>query len=245
MDDATFAVEAAVEQEHWWFRGRRELFASEIRSLPLLPASAILDVGTGTGANLRMLRDNGYSNIRGLDASPVAVKFCAEKGLGTTSLGDMLAMPFEANSFDLTLATDVIEHVDDDLAALREIGRVTKPGGFVLITVPAFPSLWGLQDKVAHHKRRYRMRPLLDRVREAGLDPRRHFHFNYFLFFPIWVARQILRLTRPQLRSENEVNSPMLNRILFAIFSLDVRSAPVIRSPLGVSIFVLARKPQT
>jgi SAM-dependent methyltransferase len=190
-----------------------------------------------------MLRDNGYSNIRGLDASPVAVKFCAEKGLGTTSLGDILAMPFATDSFDLTLATDVIEHVDDDLAALREIDRVTKPGGFVLITVPAFPSLWGLQDKVAHHKRRYRMRPLLETLRKAGLEPRRNYYFNYLLFVPIWLGRQIIALFRIERGSEAEFNTPTLNRVLGAIFSADIRSAPILRPPFGVSILLLCEKP--
>ena len=100
------------------------------------------------------------------------------------------------------LATDVIEHVDDDLLALQEVARVLKPQGFALITVPTFPSLWGLQDEVAHHKRRYRKNELLALIEKSGLQPLRNYYFNYLLFVPIWLARQIIKLTGAEFKSE-------------------------------------------
>jgi len=141
------------------------------------------------------------------------------------------------------LATDIIEHVDDDVRALREVARVLKPGRTALITVPAFPSLWGFQDDVSQHKRRYRMKPLLERIRQAGLVPRKNFHFNYLLFAPIWSARQLMKIWRHDYRSESEVNTPVVNRVLSAIFGLDVRLAPRLAPPFGVSILVIADKP--
>jgi SAM-dependent methyltransferase len=100
----------------------------------------------------------------GSTRSPEAVRFCAEKGLGIIQLGDIRELQLPDGRFDLVLATDIIEHVDDDLAALRELRRVLKPGGYLLLTtIPAFHVLWGLQDDVGHHKRRDRLRKLRKR----------------------------------------------------------------------------------
>src|SRR5438552_10308354 len=114
MDRATFEVEAAVEATHWWFVGRRKLFSKEILGRGLPSDARVLDVGTSTGTNLRMLRSIGFSNVEGLDLDEEAIRFCAEKGFGAVTRGDILNMPFEDCRFDLVLATDIIEHVDDD-----------------------------------------------------------------------------------------------------------------------------------
>jgi len=146
-------------------------------------------------------------------------------------------------SLDLVLAIDIIEHVEDDRRALREIARVLAPGGNALITVPAFQSLWGLQDEVSHHLRRYRLPVLRSTVVAAGLRPVRCFHFNYLLFGPIWLARQRLRLFKIEVASESQVNTALLNRLLSRMFDFDVRTAPRLAPPFGVSIFMLAEKP--
>ncbi len=242
MDTGTFAVEAAVEETHWWFTGRRQLFAREIARLRLPADAAIIDIGTGTGSNLRMLRDIGFSNVRGVDASDDAIGYVTAKGLGPVQRGSILALPVTDASQALVLATDVIEHVEDDARALREVTRVLAPSGFALITVPTFPSLWGLQDRRAQHKRRYRLKPLLRLMRTAGLTPLRSYYFNYLLFVPIWLARQVIALLRIELDSENEVNSPAINRLLTAIFRLDCASAPILHPPFGVSALVIAKR---
>src|SRR5205085_5633198 len=110
--------------------------------------------------------------------------------------------------------SDIIEHVEDDRQALREIRRVLRPGGHALITVPAFPSIWGLQDRVAHHKRRYRMRQLLEKIEPESFTIERAYHFNFLLFVPIWTVRRIIQLLNLKLSSEGEINSPLLNAIL-------------------------------
>lgn len=245
MDLATYAVEAEIEATHWWFVGRRDLFSSILESLGLASDAAVLEIGTSTGANLRLLRQLGYARAIGLDSSAAAIEFCRAKGLGAVDLGDACALPYADGRFDLVVATDVIEHVDQDGKALDEIRRVLKPGGYALVTVPAFPSLWGMQDTVAHHKRRYRIGPLRNRLVISGLSVERSFYFNFLLFAPIWAARQIIRLGRLRLASEGEVNAPLLNRILGAIFSLDTKLAPWLRPPFGVSILALARKPKS
>jgi SAM-dependent methyltransferase len=242
MDISAYAAEAEAEATHWWFTGRRRLFAREIDKTGLPRGSRVLDVGTSTGANLRLLRDLGFHAVDALDFSQEAIRYCREKGLGLVRQGDVCRMPFESGSFDLVLATDIIEHVDDDLKALHEIGRVLRTRGKVLITVPAFPFLWGLQDRVSHHKRRYRRRELVDRVTRAGFVVETCYYFNFLLFFPIWIGRRLIDILRLNVQHEAQINSPLLNRILSPLFGADVALAPILHSPFGASILLIGEK---
>lgn len=244
MDPSVFLVEAKIEETHWWFVQRRRLFADLIRKAKIPLDAEVVDVGTGTGANLRLLRQMGFTGVTGIDPSEEAARWCAEKGLGTVRTGDLCALPLPDASVDLVLATDVIEHVAEDGRAVAEIRRVLRPGGTALITVPAFPSLWGLQDVKSHHFRRYRMAPLVRLLESAGLVIEQRFHFNYLLFAPIYVARQVINLLDVKLGSENEVNNPVVNRLLNLVFRLDVTTAPLLRPPFGVSILALVHRPR-
>jgi SAM-dependent methyltransferase len=243
MDQAAFAAEAGIEANHWWFVERRRLFAKIIKQAGVPTDAEVIDIGTGTGANLRLLRDMGFLSVTGIDPSAEAAHWCAQKGLGTVREGDVRALPLPDRSADLVLATDIIEHVDDDRQAVFEICRVLRPGCAALITVPAFPSLWGLQDERSHHYRRYRMQGLLELLGGAGLEVQQHFYFNYLLFAPIFAARQVIRIMGLKLDSENQVNTPLVNRVLSAVFRLDVTTAPRLKPPFGVSILALARRP--
>jgi len=242
MERATYAAEAVAEQTHWWFVGRRVLFRRLIERFVGDKGARVLDVGTSTGTNLRMLVEMGYADVTGLDMSEDAIRFCAEKGLPPVRQGDITAMPFDHESFDLVLATDVVEHVDDDERAVSEIERVLVPGGHALFTVPAFPSLWGLQDEVSHHKRRYRRAGFRRLVERSGLEVVDQFYFNYLLFAPIWLARRLLPLLAPQTKSEADLNPPLVNALLLPLMRFDVATAPRLRPPFGVSYLVLARK---
>jgi SAM-dependent methyltransferase len=242
VNPGTYAAEARIEATHWWFVGRRRLFAREIARLGVGRDARTLDIGTSTGTNLRMLRDLGYRHVTGLDFSIDAIRHCQEKGLGPVRQGDICALPFPDASFDLVLATDVIEHVDDDRRALAEIARVLAPGGVVLITVPTFPSLWGAQDRIAQHKRRYRLRPLAAKIEAAGFALMSRYYFNYLLFVPIWAARRIIDMLGITLKSEGDVNSALLNIALRIIFEADTITAPILRPPFGVSALAIARR---
>jgi SAM-dependent methyltransferase len=243
LDPTAFAAEARIEATHWWFVERRRLFASLLRKCKLPADAKVVDVGTGTGANLRLLKEIGFTDVTGIDPSADAARWCAEKGLGDVRFGDARALPLPDQSVDLVIATDVVEHVEDDKMAVSEIYRVLRPGGVVLFTVPAFPSLWGLQDDVSHHYRRYRMRPFLEMLELANFQVSNQFYFNYILFLPIFLARQLIRLFRIRLHSENEVNNPLLDFLLGTLFRIDVTTAPYFHPPFGVSILALAYKP--
>jgi SAM-dependent methyltransferase len=238
MDPAVYAVEAAVEATHWWFLGRRRLIARLLRGIAPTPRVRILDVGSGTGTNLRLLAQLGYPGVIGLDPSEEAVRFCAQKGLGPVRRGDLCALPFEDGSFDIVLATDVLEHVPDDVRALSELYRVLAPRGHAIVTVPAFRFLWGRQDDVSHHLRRYTKSELVKRAGRAGFRVLESTYFNYLLMVPIWAARRLMRALRVEVASENQINTAWINRILYLIFDLDVRSASAVRPPFGVSLLV-------
>jgi SAM-dependent methyltransferase len=242
MDQATYEVESKVEQTHWWFVGRRKLFQGIIAELELPSGATILDIGTSTGTNLRLLRDMGFTNVQGLDLHEDAIHWCAEKGLGVVRKGDVCNIPFPDGSIDLVLATDIIEHVDDDELALREIRRVLTRNGRALVTVPAFESLWGLQDDVSQHKRRYRKAELKAKLERSELNALECFYFNYILFGPIWFARQLLKIFRIRLKSENQINLGFMNKILGAIFLFDIATSRVVSPCFGVSILALLNK---
>jgi len=202
----------------------------------------VLDVGCGTGSNLRLLVELGFGDVTGLDRSEDAIRWCREKQLPPVERGDLCALPFPEDHFDLVLATDVLEHIDEPDAGVAELRRVLRPGGTLIVTVPAFESLWGLQDDVAHHKRRYRRDELVVQLRAGGFTVTRSFHFNFLLFVPIWLARQLIRWLGVELASENEINTRWLNALLEWIFAFDVWAAPRLRPRFGVSILAVARR---
>jgi SAM-dependent methyltransferase len=242
MDYTTYEAENEIEKTHWWFVGRRMLFGKLIQSLELSETASILDIGSSTGTNLRLLSELGYTNVKGLDPSPVARDFCAQKGLAEVMPGDVRKIPFPVDSVDLVLATDIIEHVEEDDIAIKEIYRIIKPGGYILCTVPAFQSLWGIQDDVSQHKRRYKKNGLNALVQSAGFEIRKSFYFNFILFIPIWATRVLLKLFRPSIRAETDLNSKFINWILLKIFMIDILTAKNIQPPFGVSILTLGEK---
>ncbi|MBN1274290.1 MAG: class I SAM-dependent methyltransferase [Candidatus Aminicenantes bacterium] len=242
MEKSAVAVEARVEEFHWWFRGRRKLLSEMIQNLPVSLKSPVLDVGTSTGTNLRLLRGLGFGNFIGTDIHDDALAFCAEKGFGQVKKGDVCRLPFEDKMFKLVLATDILEHVENEALALTEINRVLSPEGYVVLTVPAFRFLWGIQDDVSHHKKRYTKRELISAVEVAGLRCLESFYFNYIFFLPIFFARRTLKVLRIRLKSENQINCPLINSFFTGVFSFDVRTSKRFKPPIGVSILVLAQK---
>lgn len=243
MNPDVYTVEADVKDTHWWFAGRRRLFKRLIGGLQPNATWLVLEVGAGTGANLPVLQNIGAGRVVACDVSVDALRHAGCSA--TMTRADATHLPFRSGSVDLLLAADVIEHLDDDRAALREFVRVLRPGGHLVLTVPAFPSLWGPQDIVSHHRRRYRRSALLSLIRGTGVGVATCFHFNYLLFAPIWVARKALLALGVDLASENEVNTALLNRVLTTVFFADVDTAPVVKPPFGVSLCVVAAKLQS
>ena len=207
MQQHTYAIMDEVEGSHWWFVGRRailESFLSPIVEKIRDPRSAIriLDVGCGTGANIEMLAQ--YGDAEGVDVSDDALEFCRRKGLKVQK-GLAETLPYADESFELTTALDVVEHLDDDIAGLKEMFRVTKSGGYSLIFVPAFMWLWGVQDDISNHRIRYTKRQIVERLQTAGYTVERATYANWTFFAPILAGRTIMKLTGIKPESENNI----------------------------------------
>src|SRR5439155_15713340 len=155
----------------------------------------------GTGANLHLLSQFGVAE--GVDVSAEALEFCHARGLANVKLGEAESLPYEDASFDLITGLDVVEHLDDDVACLREMRRVLRPGGRALLFVPAFMFLWGVQDDLSHHRRRYTAPELKQRLHEAGFTVERATYANITFFIPTLVGRLFMRLTGLQPASES------------------------------------------
>jgi SAM-dependent methyltransferase len=245
MQQHTYAIMNRVEDSHWWFVGRRAILEEFLRQIIQNPKSKIqnpkiLDVGCGTGANLEMLAQFGASE--GVDVSDDALEFCRRKGLKVHK-GLAEKLPFADESFDVVTALDVVEHLDDDVAGLKEMHRVLKTGGRALIFVPAFMWLWGVQDDVSNHRIRYTRAQIVERLQQAGFAIERATYANITFFAPILAGRTLMKLTGIKPESENNVNVSALNGIFGKIFGAERFWLKNFNFPFGVSIVITARKP--
>jgi SAM-dependent methyltransferase len=238
-----------VEDVHWWFVGRRRILLQLLdRYLGTSNGQErrILDVGCGTGTMLTHLA--AYGKAQGVDIDEEAVGYCLERGLTDVQVGALEKLPFADASFDLVTALDVVEHLDDDLGALREIGRVLRPGGQLLMTVPAHRFLWGDQDEVNMHKRRYVAAEIRERLTATGFQVRRVSYMNAFMFPPIAAIRLLRRLEhrlRPRTTQESDFRYPAPRPVNFLLATIFGAEAPIVRRinlPIGVSILALASK---
>lgn len=232
-----------VEETHWWYLGRRRIIQSLVEKIsPTLntPHPRILDVGCGTGANLKMLAQ--YGRAEGVDISPQAVDFCHERGLNSVQLGAIEDLPYESRSFELVTALDVVEHLDDDVAGLREMRRVLRPNGRLLLFVPAFMFLWGVQDDVSNHRRRYTLPGLLKAVEAAGFAVEWSSYANVSFFLPVLVVRSVMRWFGLRADTEYGINISLLNGPFSSLFAAERFIFKRGRIPFGVSAVCIARR---
>lgn len=244
MEQHTYGIMHEVEDSHWWFVGRRAILESFLKGIiqnlkPNIQNPKILDVGCGTGANLEMLAQFGAAE--GVDVSDDALEFCRQKGLKVQK-GLAEEMPFADGSFDVVTALDVVEHLDDDIAGLKEMRRVMTDEGRALIFVPAFMWLWGVQDDISNHRIRYTKRQIVERLQQAGFEVERVTYANITFFAPVLAGRTIMKLTGLKPASENNINISALNGLFGRIFSTESIWLKRANIPFGVSIVVVAKK---
>jgi SAM-dependent methyltransferase len=244
MEQYTYAIMNRVEDSHWWFVGRRAILESFLERIVQSPKSEvqsprILDVGCGTGANLEMLAN--FGEAEGVDVSDDALEFCKAKGLKAHK-GLAEKLPFENESFEVVTALDVVEHLDDDIAGLKEMHRVLKKGGKSLIFVPAFMWLWGVQDDISNHRIRYTRKEIVERLEKAGFEIERATYANITFFAPILAGRTLMKFTGVKPESENNINISALNGFFGKIFSAERFWLNQFNFPFGVSIVIVANK---
>ena len=241
MDETSYDIEKRVEGFHWWFSVRRKLLKSILSSLALPRGSLALDIGCGTGSNLRLLRAEGLSVI-GLDSSFYALSLAKMSSQSFLLNADLNMLPIRPESIGLIIAMDIFEHLENDRNGIRQCSQALTKGGTLIVTVPAFNWLWGIQDLVTRHKRRYRRKEIVNLLILEGFEVLKSSYFNFFLFFPILLARRTTRFLGLNISSENEINSKPLNLLLKGIFSLEPHLLKHFPLPFGVSILCIARK---
>ncbi len=236
-----------MEDVHWWFVARRRILLAILnRYMGASTAGVrrILDVGCGTGTMLTYLAR--FGNAEGVDIDPEAVGYCHDRGLNQVRQSAADSLPFDDATFELVTALDVIEHIDDDLGALREVRRVLRPGGRLLLTVPAYRFLWGRQDEINLHKRRYVSRQVRKRLQSAGFDVQRLTYMNAILFPAIAGIRLIRHVLPAPEEPPSDFAFPAprpLNVLLSAVFGSERYILGRFNIPFGVSIMALAQRP--
>jgi SAM-dependent methyltransferase len=231
-----------AEERQWWYAGMRAIsFALLDRALaadgrrPL-----ILDAGCGTGVNLRHLGERGRAV--GIDVSEEALRFCRTRGVAVARAG-LLRLPFPDRVFDCVTSFDVIYHrwVTDDRAAVQEMARVLRPGGFLLLRVPALKALWGAHDEAVHSRHRYTRAEVRRLLEGVGLDVLRASYGNSFLLPVVAVRRSLDRWTGRHGSDVGFLPGP-LEWAFGSLLRLEARLVKRVSLPLGASVFALARK---
>ncbi|HTU78390.1 MAG TPA: class I SAM-dependent methyltransferase [Solirubrobacteraceae bacterium] len=232
----------AAEDRHWWYRGRRTVINGVIAGLGLPEHARILDAGCGSGRNMVELAR--YGTVTGIELSQTSVELARERDVGEVIAGSVLELPFADDSFELAASLDVIEHLEDDLGALRELRRTVAPGGALLLTVPAYQWLWSGHDVINHHHRRYTRRSLRAVAERAGWRQVRTTYFNSLLL-PVAVALRALdRLSSKTTESSLDLWVPpqplnwLLERPLATEAALIARGG---RIPAGLSLLAVFR----
>ncbi len=241
MEDRIYSLVYELEERHWWFRGRRAVLGALIERAGITSARRVLDAGCGTGRNLQDYARLGPA--AGVDPSASAVEFCRQRGLNDVTEAGVETLPFEDDAFDLVFATDVLEHVEDDVAAMREIRRVVAPGGMLVATVPAYMWLWTANDVALHHHRRYSRPQLARAARASGWQPEIATYFNSILLPPIALARKLRpKAVEGEERAELELTPPLVDRAL--ALPMQVEAGLIARGanlPAGVSVGMVSR----
>lgn len=232
-----------IEDDNWLLKARRRFIEGLLSGYE--KNIKILEIGCSGGALMNELISRGFISVQGTDISKQALARCQERGLTTVVATDGKKLNFDNNFFDVIIAMDVLEHIERENEALVEWNRVLKPGGKLLIMVPAFQFLWSDHDIVNNHYRRYSKPQLLRVLSENNFKIVRSSYWNFVLFFPVSIIRITGRLLN---RGKHEPKDQLfdfgfiINKLLESLLWLENLLLRIIGFPLGVSVFAIAQK---
>lgn len=243
MDRNFFKSYFEIEKNHWLMKVRRFIVRDVLQTFGEPNGKRLLDFGCGSGYFVGQLASTGY-DAHGVDISAEAVKHGQLQEVANLGVLDSHRIGYPDNHFDCILALDVLEHLEDESWAIKEIERVLTPGGSIIIMAPAFKFLWGMQDEVSHHYRRYNLSQLTDIFKKfSDLKVSRKTYFNTFLFPAITAVRLISRWFSLRGReSDFQINNKFLNKLFYSIFNLERKILRSINFPFGVSILMVLKK---
>ena len=246
MDKDYVSAYHALEESHWWFVGRRDMVWRLLKDLDR--NLSILEIGCSGGPLIRLLQRKGFAKIIGIDINECSVQLCRSLGEADIRVADGCATGFSNEQFDVVIASDVLEHIEDPNQGLTEWSRILKPKGIVLVFVPAFQFLWGRHDEVNRHYRRYSKQEIVSLLEQAGFCIERATYWNFSLFLPALFVRLLRRvLSRQQGEKKGgdlTASGKIMNRILENVLKVENSVlASGLNFPFGLSLFAIARKP--
>jgi len=246
MDPQEYRLIFTVEQAHWWYLGMEKITRAILNNWVGSDSNlSILDAGCGTGAGMSTYLAD-YGKVTGMDISPLALGFCRKRKLTSLALASVIEIPFQSDSFDLVTSFDVLYEraVPSDLTALIEFSRILRPGGLILLRVPAYDWLRGQHDVTIHTARRYTASQVTRLLKDSGF---RLLHITYAntLLFPLAAAKRLLEHVRPHTPASSDlsVNVGVFNELFKRILASEAFLASRIGLPFGLSVIVLGQKP--
>ena len=237
-----------LEEKHWWFVARRSVVKDLVAKYATNRDASILEIGCSGGPLMKELRACGFTDLTGIDISEDAIELCKKAQAGEAYVMDAQSPSFDAESFDLIIASDVLEHLEKAEVAVSAWHRLLKTNGTLIVFVPAFMFLWSEHDIVNRHFHRYRARELAKLLGDAEFEIRRTGYWNSMLFLPVAVLRLIRRCMPASSKGLPDGDlKPVpnfLNRFLTMLLEVEnslIRAG--FKLPCGVSVMVIATKP--
>jgi len=256
MERSEYQFLESQENKHWWFVGRRIILNKMLKKLVGQKSAnendeklQILEIGCGTGGNLEML--SKYGDVHAIEMDENAYNIAKGKNLASDIKMGYLPdnTGLEENQFDLIVMFDVLEHIDEDIESLKSLNKFLKTEGNIFITVPAFKFLWSKHDEIAHHKRRYIKKELIDSLKQAGFEVKYISYFNFWLFPLAAIVRTIYKSFSGSKNINEDGNTPgqkkpigFINKTLTLIFASEKYFIGKISFPFGLSLMATANK---
>jgi SAM-dependent methyltransferase len=232
-----------IETDHFWFKSRRKYITDLLKDYP--KDIKILDIGSSSGILLNELVNLGFdvNNLYGIDISEVAIENCKVNGIPNAFVMDAQEITLN-QKFDVIIASDCLEHLENDAKALENWNSLLKPAGDLFVFVPAFMSLWSQHDVANMHHRRYTSKELTTKLKDKGFSIQKASYWNFFLFFPIYIFRAVGRLLpRKDKEVSGDLDKPsVVNGLLYHLINFENKLLRSINFPFGISTYCIAKK---